>query len=62
MPSELDQLHRQHAGKTSVRIIDRLDLGHPLPQRMRARQLRCHRAMGYSLIGGQSGTPLSPGN
>lgn len=38
-PPELDQLRRENAGKTSVRIIDRLDLGHPLPQRMRERQL-----------------------
>lgn len=27
------RLHRQQAGKTSVRIIDWLDLGHPMPQR-----------------------------
>ncbi|MEB3307365.1 MAG: DEAD/DEAH box helicase family protein, partial [Cyanobacteriota bacterium] len=28
------RLHRQQAGKTNVRIIDWLDLGHPIPQRM----------------------------
>ena len=42
------RLHRQQAGKTSVRIIDWLDLGHPVPQRMWERRLRGYRAMGYS--------------
>ena len=44
------RLHRQHAGKTNVRIIDWLDLGHPVPQRMWERRLRGYRAMGYALI------------
>jgi hypothetical protein len=44
------RLHRQQAGKTSVRIIDWLDLGHPVPQRMWERRLRGFRAMGYALI------------
>ncbi|MCS5691038.1 DEAD/DEAH box helicase [Cyanobium sp. FGCU-6] len=43
------RLHRQQAGKTSVRIIDWLDLGHPVPQRMWERRLRGYRAMGYAL-------------
>ena len=30
---DLFLLHRQQSGKTSVRIIDWLDLGHPVPQR-----------------------------
>lgn len=47
------RLHRQQAGKTSVRIIDWLDLGHPVPQRMWERRLRGYRAMGYSLISDQ---------
>jgi superfamily II DNA or RNA helicase len=47
------RLHRQQCGKTSVRIIDWLDLGHPVPQRMWERRLRGYRAMGYSLISGQ---------
>ena len=34
------RLHRQHAGKTSVRIIEWIDLGHPVPQRMWERRLR----------------------
>ena len=44
------RLHRLQSGKTSVRIIDWLDLGHPVPQRMWERRLRGYRAMGYSLI------------
>ena len=47
------RLHRQQAGKTSVRIIDWLDLGHPVPQRMWERRLRGYRAMGYPLISDQ---------
>ena len=43
------RLHRQQTGKTSVRIIDWLDLGHPVPQRMWERRLRGYRAMGYEL-------------
>jgi hypothetical protein len=42
-------LHRQQAGKTSVRIIDWLDLGHPITQRMWERRLRGYKAMGYEL-------------
>lgn len=44
------RLHRQQADKTSVRIIDWLDLGHHVQQRMWERRLRGYRAMGYSLI------------
>ncbi len=47
------RLHRHQTGKTSVRIIDWLDLGHPVPQRMWERRLRGYRAMGYFLISGQ---------
>ena len=51
------RLHRNQAGKTSVRIIDWLDLGHPLPQRMWERRLRGYRAMGYGLISDQRTMP-----
>ena len=54
------RLHRQQAGKTSVRIIDWLDLGHPVPQRMWERRLRGYRAMGYELTSTQQ--PLSDAN
>jgi superfamily II DNA or RNA helicase len=47
------RLHRQQSGKTSVRIIDWLDLGHPITQRMWERRLRGYRAMGYALLGEQ---------
>jgi superfamily II DNA or RNA helicase len=47
------RLHRQQSGKTSVRIIDWLDLGPPVTQRMWERRLRGYRAMGYSLISAQ---------
>ena len=43
------RLHRQQAGKTGVRIIDWLDLGHPIPLRMWERRLRGYKAMGYEL-------------
>ncbi len=47
------RLHRQQAGKNSVRIIDWLDLGHPITQRMWERRLRGYRAMGYALLADQ---------
>jgi superfamily II DNA or RNA helicase len=47
------RLHRQQSGKTSVRIIDWLDLGHPITQRMWGRRLRGYRAMGYALLADQ---------
>ncbi len=47
------RLHRQQSGKTSVRIIDWLDLGHPITQRMWERRLQGYRAMGYALLADQ---------
>ncbi|MCP9915360.1 DEAD/DEAH box helicase [Cyanobium sp. ATX 6F1] len=47
------RLNRQQAGKSSVRIIDWLDLGHPVTQRMWERRLRGYRAMGYELVSAQ---------
>jgi hypothetical protein len=46
-------MQRQQADKTSMRIIDWLDLGHPMPQRMWERRLRGYRAMGYALLADQ---------
>ena len=43
-----------------MRIIDWLDLGHPVPQRMWERRLRGYRAMGYELTSTQQ--PLSDAN
>ena len=43
------RLHRQHAGKTDVRIIDFVDAGHPALFRMWDKRQRGYRAMGYSI-------------
>lgn len=47
------RLHREHAGKTEVRIIDIVDTGHPALMRMWEKRQRGYRAMGY-LVGGSS--------
>jgi superfamily II DNA or RNA helicase len=41
------RLHREHAGKIDVRIIDFVDAGHPALLRMWANRQRGYRAMGY---------------
>lgn len=41
------RLHREHAGKAGVRIIDFVDAGHPALARMWERRQRGYRAMGY---------------
>ena len=41
------RLHREHAGKADVRIIDFVDTGHPALLRMWAKRQRGYRAMGY---------------
>lgn len=43
------RLHREHANKTDVRIIDFVDTGHPALLRMWDKRQRGYRAMGYSL-------------
>jgi len=43
------RLHREHAGKTNVRIIDFVDTGHPALQRMWDKRQRGYRAMGYRI-------------
>jgi superfamily II DNA or RNA helicase len=43
------RLHREHATKTDVRIIDFVDTGHPALVRMWDKRQRGYRAMGYSL-------------
>jgi hypothetical protein len=40
-------LHREHASKTDVRIIDFVDTGHPALLRMWDKRQRGYRAMGY---------------
>lgn len=43
------RLHREHAGKTGVRIIDFVDTGHPALLRMWDKRQIGYRAMGYRL-------------
>ncbi|MFO1206302.1 MAG: helicase-related protein [Burkholderiales bacterium] len=43
------RLHREHAGKTDVRIIDFVDTGHAALLRMWDKRQRGYRAMGYSI-------------
>lgn len=43
------RLHREHADKTDVRIIDFVDTGHPALLRMWDRRQRGYRAMGYRI-------------
>ena len=43
------RLHREHATKTDVRIIDFVDTGHPALRRMWDKRQRGYRAMGYRI-------------
>jgi len=43
------RLHREHATKTDVRIIDLVDAGHPALLRMWDKRQRGYRAMGYRM-------------
>lgn len=43
------RLHREHQGKTEVRIFDYVDRSVPMLARMFAKRLRGYRAMGYEL-------------
>jgi superfamily II DNA or RNA helicase len=44
------RLHRQHAGKDNVRIIDFVDCGHPALLRMWTKRQVGYRAMGYRMV------------
>ena len=48
------RLHREHANKTDVRIIDFVDTGHPALMRMWDKRQRGYREMGYRV--GAEGT------
>jgi superfamily II DNA or RNA helicase len=48
------RLHREHASKTDVRIIDFVDTGHPALLRMWDKRQRGYRAMGYRVGVGAS--------
>ena len=43
------RLHREHAAKTDVRVIDFVDAGHPALLRMWDKRQRGYRAMGYRI-------------
>jgi superfamily II DNA or RNA helicase len=43
------RLHREHATKTDVRIIDFVDMGHPALLRMWEKRQRGYKAMGYRI-------------
>jgi len=43
------RLHREHSEKTDVRILDFIDAGHPVLNRMWEKRLRGYQAMGYAL-------------
>lgn len=43
------RLHREHASKTDVRIVDFVDTGHPALLRMWDKRRRGYRAMGYRM-------------
>jgi superfamily II DNA or RNA helicase len=43
------RLHREHAGKTDVRVIDFVDAGHPVFKRMWDKRQRGYKAMGYRI-------------
>lgn len=45
------RLHREHATKSDVRIIDFVDAGHPALLRMWNKRQRGYRAMGYRIVG-----------
>jgi superfamily II DNA or RNA helicase len=49
------RLHREHATKTDVRIIDFVDVGHPALLRMWDKRQRGYRMMGYRI--GESTMP-----
>ncbi len=50
------RLHRRHAGKTEVRIVDYVDRSVPMLRRMSERRLRGYRAIGY-VVGDGDGSP-----
>ena len=43
------RLHREHADKTDVQIIDFVDTGHPALVRMWEKRQQGYRAMGYRM-------------
>lgn len=52
------RLHREHATKTDVRIIDFVDTGHPALLRMWDKRQRGYRAMGYRVVEHEGGVDI----
>ncbi len=52
------RLHRAHASKTNVKIVDWVDTGHPAVLRMWDKRLRGYRAMGYQVLAGPGSVGL----
>ena len=55
------RLHREHADKSSVRVIDFVDAGHPALMRMWERRQRGYQAMGYRVAATNVGEDLDFG-
>lgn len=53
------RLHREHTGKTDVRIIDFVDTGYPALLRMWDKRQRGYKAMGYRIVAGNDAQPDS---
>jgi superfamily II DNA or RNA helicase len=56
------RLHREHAGKTEVRIIDFVDTGHPALLRMWDKRQQGYRAMGYRMANEIGGYEIGSSN
>ena len=54
------RLHREHADKASVRIIDFVDAGHPALLRMWEKRQRGYRSMGYRIAEAQTAMQVMP--
>ena len=54
----LGRLHREHASKADVRIVDFIDAGHPALLRMWSKRLAGYKAMGYRLADASSSMDL----
>lgn len=54
------RLHREHADKADVRIIDFIDSGHPALQRMWSKRQAGYKAMGYEFADSSSSIELLP--
>ena len=54
------RLHRMHAGKTDVVVVDFVDSGHPALLRMWSKRQQGYRAMGYRSVGTPTSGEFAP--